>query len=253
MLSVPDHPRKIISLVPSQTELLYALGLSDEVCGITRFCIHPGAWHQSKTRIGGTKNPSLSLIRSLEPDLILANKEENRKEDISELEKDFPVWVSDCNDLRSALDMINEVGMLVNKQQEAQLLTAAIESSFSSIPLLKKRPRTAYLIWKDPWMSAGGDTFIHAMLEAAGFENLFRNAKRYPVTSPEELMEMGCEMVLLSSEPYPFRDKHILQLQEKMPGVRISICDGEIFSWYGSRLLLAPAGFLELRKKLDIC
>ncbi len=105
-VSIPSHPQRIISLVPSQTELLFDLGLEEQVAGITKFCVHPEKWFRSKTRIGGTKNIKSALIHQLQPDLIIANKEENVKEQVEELAAHYPVWVSDIHDLQSALDMI---------------------------------------------------------------------------------------------------------------------------------------------------
>lgn len=250
LVHVPEKPSRIISLVPSQTELLYDLGLGDKVCGITRFCIHPEEWFRTRTRVGGTKQVNIELIRQLQPDLIIANKEENVKEQIETLEKEWPVWVSDVNNLAQALEMIRQIGTLTNTTEKASELNIHISGAFEALSTHQESPRTAYFIWKEPWMTAGGDTFIHAMLEKAGFTNLFKSTTRYPVTSIDELTKMNCELLLLSSEPYPFNEKHITGLQEQLPGTQILLVDGEIFSWYGSHLLQAPAYFQKLWQKI---
>ena len=249
-VEITDTPKRIVSLVPSQTELLFDLGLRDEVVGITKFCIHPDEWFISKTRVGGTKEVKTDRIEALRPDLILANKEENVKEQIDELAKKYPVWVSDINNLEQALDMILQIGRLTGKFQQANHLHRQIQRSFQSLITTDKRPRTAYLIWRDPFMTVGGDTYIHSMMELAGFTNIFKQKSRYPETHPDELRSLGCELLLLSSEPYPFREKHIEELQTQLPDTQILLADGEMFSWYGSRLLKAPAYFQKLREMI---
>lgn len=250
IVHVPENPKRIISLVPSQTELLYDLGLGENVCGITRFCIHPDEWFRSKTRVGGTKDVKTERIDTLQPDLILANKEENVKEQIEGLAVKWPVWVSDINNLEQALDMIRQIGRLTGKSTQADLLHSQIQSAFQSLFITVNKPRTAYLIWRDPFMTVGGDTYIHSMLELAGFDNIFKHESRYPETNPLELRSLDCEVLLLSSEPYPFREKHIQELQDALPDTKILLADGEMFSWYGSRLLKAPAYFQKLREKV---
>ena len=256
-ITIHHPPGKIISLVPSQTELLYDLGHDKEVVGITKFCVHPESWFRHKTRIGGTKQINTGLIRECKPDLILANKEENVKEQVEALAKEFPVWTSDVRDLPSALDMITQVGLLTGKEPVASNLVAQISKNFSrlgtpdsELPAPISRLRTIYLIWKDPYMTAGGDTFIHAMLEAAGFQNIYAGQTRYPEITLDQIKEDRPELLLLSSEPFPFKQKHIDELQPDLPGTRILLVDGEMFSWYGSRLLYAPAYFYELSRQV---
>lgn len=246
-----DHlPHRIISLVPSQTELLHTLGLEEEVVGITKFCVHPAAWHRSKPRVGGTKNIHPDIIRSLQPHLIIANKEENQQEQIEQLFPYYPVWVSDIATLDNALEMIRAVGTLTGRTQQAISLAEDIRQAFL-ISTTSSRPlRTAYFIWKAPWMAAGGDTFIHHMLERCGFANIFRDRSRYPVVELEELAQNDCELVLLSSEPYPFREKHIAEIRTALPSAAVRLVDGEMFSWYGSRLLQSPAYFHQLHESL---
>ena len=243
-------PKKIISLVPSQTELLYSFGLDEQVAGITKFCIHPSSWFQSKTKIGGTKTLNLELIDSIAPDLIIANKEENVEEQIETLSKKFPVWISDVNDLNSALAMIRSVGEMVELPDKAAKLSEKIQSCFDEITIPDTKYRTAYLVWQNPYMTIGGDTFINDMMKRCGFINVFRDMSRYPPVTSEQLIQYNCELLLLSSEPYPFKEKHIEDLQKSLPHTRIELVDGEMFSWYGSRLLKSPSYFKSLIGKL---
>jgi ABC-type Fe3+-hydroxamate transport system substrate-binding protein len=254
-----QKPTRIVSVVPSQTELLYDLGLGDKVIGITRFCIHPNEWFRSKTRVGGTKQLNLDRIRQLEPDLVIANKEENVKEQIEELEKQFPVWVSDVNNLPDAYEMIKQIGLITGMEASSQILIDHIKEEFQQLhqsigqaPAQNKKLSTAYLIWREPFMTIGGDTFIHAMIQEAGFENIFANKTRYPELNPEDIKKLNCDLIILSSEPFPFKEKHIEELKTLGYKGKAILVDGEMFSWYGSRLTRAPAYFLELRSKLGI-
>jgi len=248
-----DHiPKRIISLVPSQTELLHTLGLEEEVIGITKFCVHPHQWFLHKIRIGGTKQLDIDKIKKLQPDLIIANKEENTREQIEELAIYFPVWISDVNNLEDAINMISSIGKIVDKKKESQNLVTAIQINFSSLtpPASNGKVKTCYLIWREPYMTVGGDTFINDMLKRAGFENMFRDRTRYPEVTINELISAYCQLLLLSSEPYPFKEKHIAELKAILPGTKIILADGEIFSWYGSRLLQAPAYFQKLHQQI---
>lgn len=239
---LPKEPTRIVSLVPSQTELLFDLGLDSRVVGITKFCVHPESWFRSKTRVGGTKKLHFDVIESLNPDLILANKEENNQEDIERLAKDFPVWVSDVNDLDSALEMIRSVAEITGKN--AQPLIKEIELGFSELKPIAEKPKTLYLIWKNPYMAAGTDTFIHNMM-SGGFENACSET-RYPELSEADIQRLNPDLILLSSEPFPFKENHISELKKLLPETEIRLVDGEMFSWYGSRLRMAPNYFSDL-------
>jgi len=252
ILNSPDlsyRPVRIVSLVPSQTELLHYLGLEHETIAITKFCIHPASWHQNKLKIGGTKNFSLKKIIALQPDLIIANKEENVKEEIEAL-SEHQVWVTDISTLEDAYQMISDVGKLTHKYDEAITLITLIKEKFTSFH--SGKIPVAYMIWKEPYMAAGGDTFINDMLLHAGFINVFASHKRYPVITFSDLKNCGCEIIMLSSEPYPFSVKHQLALQKLLPDIKIVLTDGEMFSWYGSRLLKATEYFSELHKQIGV-
>jgi ABC-type Fe3+-hydroxamate transport system substrate-binding protein len=247
-LSAP--PLRIVSLVPSQTELLAELNLDKEVVGITKFCVHPEDWFRSKTRVGGTKEVKMKVIADLSPNLIIGNKEENSPEDIRALEKDYPVWMSDIEDLEDALEMIRTIGLLTDRQPAAEELAGKINGAFIALgQQVQRLPQVsaAYLIWRDPYMVAGRETFIDEMLQRAGFSNVFSRERRYPEVSLDAIAAREPEVILLSSEPYPFKEKHIAELQATCPTSDIQLIDGELFSWYGSRLLQSPDYFRALR------
>lgn len=248
-LSAP--PRRIISLVPSQTEFLADLGLEAEVVGITKFCVHPRDWFQSKPRIGGTKTLHFEKIAALQPDLIIGNKEENERAQIEALEKHFPVWMSDIATLDDALDMMRRIGALVGKTEKAEALAAAVETAFRDLSETQKTARrAAYFIWRKPYMVAAGGTFIQEMMGQASLENIFAGRERYPEITLDALKAAAPEVILLSSEPYPFSEKHIEAFREICPDAMIRLVDGEMFSWYGSRLRQAPAYFRTLMESL---
>jgi len=256
MLNTLQHttPKRIVSLVPSQTELLYYLGLEDEVIGITKFCIHPNKWFRNKIRIGGVKSIDIKKIIELKPDLIIANKEENIKEQIETLQPYFPIHVTDVSTLEQAYEMIHNIGKLTNKEEKANSLVQLVKESFSKITIHKEQQpkRVGYLIWKNPFMTVGGDTFISNMLHHAGYKNIFEHKKRYPETTLEEINNIQADYIFLSSEPYPFKQKHIDEILQAMPQLKakIILVDGEMFTWYGSRLLKTADYFNELAKKI---
>ncbi len=249
-ISLQTIPSRIVSLVPSQTELLYDLDLNNQVAGITKFCKHPPEWFYTKPRVGGTKKLHFPAIHQLSPDLIFANKEENNKEDVEALAKHYPVWVSDINNLSQAYEMIRQIGLITNRLALADQVITEIKTEFLNQPKPTTSTRAAYMIWNDPLMTVGADTFCNTMLQHAGFENVFADRSRYPVTTLKELQDLDCKIVLLSSEPFPFNQKHIDRLQSQAPGMKFMLVDGEMFTWYGSRLRYAPRYFTELQKEL---
>jgi ABC-type Fe3+-hydroxamate transport system substrate-binding protein len=239
-------PQRIVSLVPSQTELLYDLGLEARVCGITRYCIHPAHWQKTKAIVGGTKKIKFHTLHALHPDLIIANHEENVREQVEKLADDYPVWVTDVGDLPGALDMIRDIGQLTGTPGPAEMIRRNVETAFAGLSRPRHRFRTGYLIWKDPYMTVGRDTFIHDLLSRIGLENIFSDRIRYPEINLSEILERHCELLLLSSEPYPFGPTHLEELQRDLPNTRIRLVDGELFSWYGSRLQQSPGYFQKM-------
>ena len=242
-ISITNSPQRIISLVPSQTELLVDLGLEERIVGVTKFCVHPVGLRKEKAIVGGTKNYRMDVIDSLKPDLIIGNKEENERIGIEELMDKYPVWMSDIYTLEDSFQMIKSLGKLLEVEKKAQEITKKLKLDFA-LPL-RKKGKAVYLIWNDPIMVAGIDTFINQMLEFAGFENLIR-ISRYPQLSIEQLIDLNPEYVLLSSEPFPFKDSHIEYFQSLLPKAKLNLVDGEIFSWYGTRLLNAKGYFQSL-------
>ncbi len=251
-LSFSSYPKRIISLVPSQTELLFHLGLDKEVVGVTKFCIYPTDWKTRKTIVGGTKNVKMDLIKELNPDLIIANKEENDEDSLRKLMPIFPVWISDIKRLEDAFQMILSVGKITNTESTSFTWTEKIKKQFKILSLLPKQPRrVAYLIWNNPLMSVNQDTFIHSLLELNQWDNCFKDKlNRYPEITEEELVDSNPEMVFLSSEPFPFKDKHIDRFKQLLPESRVVLVNGEYFSWYGPRLVDSPAYFSSLHKSL---
>jgi ABC-type Fe3+-hydroxamate transport system substrate-binding protein len=257
-LDISRPPQRIISLVPSQTELLYDLGLRDEVVGITKFCLHPDEWFRTKARVGGTKKYDFEKIKALAPDLIIGNKEENEQLQIEALMSSYPVWMSDIYTLADAVDMVLKLGALLDRNQAAHVLQQKIQQAFDELDAFRLQAsavgkRVAYFIWRQPYMAAGSHTFIDHLLARCGFTNVFSGDgfRRYPAITEEQLRAADPEVILLSSEPYPFKEKHVAEFLAICKNARILTVDGELFSWYGSRLLHAPAYFKKLIQSLS--
>ncbi|GAB3580091.1 TroA family protein [Hymenobacter daeguensis] len=249
-VTVPFPPQRIVSLVPSQTELLFDLGVGKKVVGVTKFCIHPTEARANAAVIGGTKNFDFEKIASLTPDLIIGNKEENYQAGIEKLAADYPVWLSDISSLAEALDMIRRVGFISGAKEKAELIAAEIEASFAALAAAASNEpaeAVAYFIWRKPYMVAATGTFIDNMLRRVGFANAFASQQRYPEITAEQLAAAAPRRILLSSEPYPFAEKHIADFKAICPAAKIEIVDGELFSWYGSRLRKSSAYFNSLR------
>ncbi len=242
-----EPPKRIISLVPSLTELLFELGLGPQIVGRTKFCIHPEPAVKAIPVIGGTKNLRFDTITALQPDLIIANSEENRKEDVTTLKEQFPVAVTTIYDLPSAYAEILELASITDTSAQANTLITTIKNGFAQLNGKSATPKKVlYLIWQKPYMSIGGDTFISALLQEAGFRNVMQAQQRYPTLTEAELVQTDAELLFLSSEPYPFKQKELEALQVLLPTKKIILVDGEFFSWYGSRLQHAPLYFKQL-------
>jgi ABC-type Fe3+-hydroxamate transport system substrate-binding protein len=244
-VTFPFPPQRIVSLVPSQTELLFDLGLEEHVRGITKFCVHPRHWLTTKTVIGGTKNFWFEVIDQIKPDLIVGNKEENYKEGILKLREKYPVWISDIISLDDSLSAIKSIGEITGTSDKAISITRQIQNSFSQLKKFESKS-VLYMIWRNPWMAVGNNTFIHTMLSMMGLKNCLEEKNRYPELHASEIKALAPEVIFLSSEPFPFQEKHIEELQQICPNARIMLVDGEMFSWYGSRLVQAPAYFNSL-------
>lgn len=246
-------PKRIISIVPSQTELLFELGLDKEIIGLTKFCIHPIEKFAERTKVGGTKKLNIELIRSLKPDLIIGNKEENERSQVELLMEEFPVWMSDIYTLEDAKNTIKQIAELVDREPEAAYLNHLINAGFSDLQTLALQQgidkTVAYLIWREPYMLAGRGTFIDDILTINGMRNVVKE-NRYPSMGIDEVIALKPDLVFLSSEPYPFKEKHLEEIRKVIPTAKVMLVDGEMFSWYGSRLVKAVQYLFQLQKEL---
>jgi len=248
-------PQRIISLVPSQTELLYDLGLEETLLGITKFCVHPPHFKATKTIVGGTKNIKIDVIKALQPDIIICNKEENTKELVVELRKICTVWVTNVEDYYSNLQMIRDFGNVFNKRTEASNLIAKIEHKYSDFQLFIKEKsvkKVAYFIWAKPFMVAGKNTYINEMLKMNHFQNIYQEKEsRYPEIELKKIrLEGDPDIVFLSSEPFPFTDEHAFEIGIFTHHSKTVFVDGEMFSWHGSRIVKAFDYFKQIHSKI---
>lgn len=255
IVTLSETPRRIVSLVPSQTELLCSLGLEACIVGVTKFCVHPDYIKKNSVVVGGTKQVRLKKIKELKPDIILCNKEENTKEMVGELQQIAPVHVSDIFTVNDSLQLISQYGEIFDCEQKAGEIRNDILQKYTDhkAALYDEEPKkVAYFIWKDPWMVAANDTFIDHLLALNKYQNVFSGLKRYPEISKAQLKDIERpDVIFLSSEPYPFKEEHIKEVNELFEGVQVKLVDGEYFSWYGSRLSEAFVYFTQLRKQLQ--
>lgn len=248
-----DTPQRIISLVPSQTELLCDLGLENELVGVTKFCVHPSSIRKNKTIVGGTKNIKIDVIHALNPDIILCNKEENTQEIVALCQQIAPVHIADIFTINDTLELIKQYGELFNKKVEALKMVEELNSKHNDfLAFIQNKPqkRVAYFIWRNPWMVAGNNTFINHLLTLNKFINSYATKNRYPEVVIEKIGLESPEFIFLSSEPYPFKKEHITELEKFASNTKIIFVDGEFFSWYGSRLLKAFDYFKKLHQRI---
>jgi ABC-type Fe3+-hydroxamate transport system substrate-binding protein len=252
--SFETSPKRIISLVPSQTELLYDLGLEASIIGITKFCVHPYHFKSTKKIVGGTKKVHYEKIRLLQPDIIICNKEENTQEIVEELRKICTVWVTNIITIEDNFQMITDFGQLFNCRTEAQKWNDKLAFALSDFKnFVKDMPvkKVAYFIWKKPFMVAGSDNFINELLKLNHFENIYENKSRYPEIELKKMrLEGDPDLVFLSSEPFPFKEEDAFEIGRFTHHAKTVFVDGEMFSWYGSRLLKAFDYFKKIHQKL---
>lgn len=240
--------RRIISLIPSVTESLFDLGADEQIAGITSYCVSPRPQVFRKPKIGGTKNPDLGKIRQLEPDLIIANVEENRKEDVLELEKLCDVYLNFPKSVADTKVLLEHLALLTGREAEPYL--SAID-----LAVRGQKPRSGsvlYLIWNDPYWTIGEDTYIADMLRLRGLQNAIQVPdRRYFPLSSEQIEASGSEIVLLPSEPFRFRELHREEFALRFPALpavrsgKILLADGRMTSWFGTR---TPNGILYLNR-----
>lgn len=250
-----ETPKRIISLVPSITETLYELGLEDQIIGITKFCVHPYHLKSVKINVGGTKKVHIEKIKALNPDVIIANKEENTLEIVNSLKEICPVFVTDIVTVDDTLKTINDFGQLFKRTTDAKKWMEKIQfahDDFVHFMQEKNGQKVAYLIWREPYMAAGSETFINEMLKLNKFENIYEQFEgRYPEVEIRKMRIQGDpELVLLSSEPYPFKEEHAFEIGRATHHAKTIFVDGEMFSWYGTRLFKAFQYFKALQNRI---
>ncbi|NLP58055.1 ABC transporter substrate-binding protein [Lutibacter sp. B1] len=254
-ISLKNTPKRIISLVPSQTELLCDLALENELVGITTFCVHPYHLKSTKAIVGGTKKVDFEKIIALKPDFILCNKEENTYDFLPKLEQIAPTYFSDVNSIDDSLQLIKDLGTILNRRTESTNLIQKLEyklNNFKEFIKDKETKKVAYFIWFKPWMVTGNDTYINEILKLNKFENIYANMSRYPKVEIDKIRHEGDpDIIILSSEPFHFKDEHAIEIATFTNRSITVFGDGQMFSWYGSRLLLALDYFKELHKKLE--
>ncbi|KJJ38281.1 ABC transporter substrate-binding protein [Aequorivita vladivostokensis] len=239
-VTLPKTPSRVISLVPSQTELLVDLGLREKIVGITKFCVHPSDLKSEKTVVGGTKQVNFNKIKALRPDIVICNKEENTEELVGELSRIAPVWISDIVTITDNNRMIEQLGQIFDVVSKASEIVSKIDSELALFRNYIKgysEKRVLYIIWKKPYMAAGRGTFIDSLLKENKYSNIFSvNAGRYPEVKQEDFLK--ADIILLSTEPYPFKNVDVVEMTKKL-NREVKLVDGEFFSWYGSRLMKA--------------
>ncbi len=250
-LSFSFPPQRIVSLCPSITRTLFDLGLGQRVLGRTQFCIHPAGDVKKAAVVGGTKQVKYERIDEIRPDLIIAEKEENPREMVERLADSYPVYVADVENVADALHMIRDLGEITDCRTEADHLADKIDRLFRTLPDFSPR-KAAYFIWQNPYMAAGKNTFIHDMMQYAGLRNVFAHKKeRYPQVTKDEVRKAAPDVIILSSEPFPFKESHRQEFLKELPkGTSVLLADGEVFSWYGSKMLDAPDYFIDLRSRM---
>ncbi len=248
---MPDvSPQRIISLVPSITELLFDLGLKNRIVGITSFCVHPPEAIKQKTLIGGIFKLKFDIIEKLKPDLIIASKEENNKEEILRLKKKYNVLLFDVKSFDDALDMVQSIGKHTGKENESKEIISSIKIGFSELISLQSKLSIACLIWKKPFITLSGNTYISDIINKLGFKNIYSNHKKlYPEISLEQLKKDSPDILFLLSEPCYFDNKDRIYFSSQLPSTKVILVDGEMFAWYGSRMIKAAEyfrGFLKI-------
>jgi len=247
--SLAAPPRRIVSLIPSVTETLFALGAGAAVAGCTVYCSEPAAGVATKTRVGGEKNPKLEVIRDLGADLVIANVEENVREHVLTLRGwGIPVYVIYPHTVADGIRLVSALGALVGRPEEGREMGAILQAAFDDVRRRlagRAAHRVFYPIWRNPWMTINRDTYAHDMLAVCGGENVFAAAdSRYPEVTLDEVSQAAPDVILLPDEPYRFRQAHVGDFDacREIPAVRdrrLHLIDGKLATWYGPRIAQA--------------
>lgn len=240
-MSLPKNITKIVSLVPSISELIYDLNVESKLVGVTKFCVHPKYFQIEKTVVGGVQEFDIEKIKALKPDVVFASKDENFEEEILELQKYVPVYVTDVKSVDEAKQMIEDFGVLLNCRNDASKILMKIEMQLQDLEkvtgdLLFRS--AAYFVWNEPWVAAGKDTFVDSMLKLIKVNNVFSNLKeRYPMVTGANIHIANPDMIMLPSEPFYFQDQQAMEISAHTHDAATFFVDGQMFSWYGSRLV----------------
>lgn len=233
-VQVPKKPTRIISICPAITSTIFEFGAGETVVGRTEYCIFPKDKVEQVSIVGGTKQVDFERIRELNPDLIVAEKEENTKVIVNTLAKEFPVFVFEVQSIEQNERFIRDVGELVDKQEEAADMLEKVQTPFAKLPKLAGK-KAAYMIWQEPYMVVGHHTFINSVLAAMELKNPFIDQKsRYPIIQFDQLKAANLDYLLLASEPFHFTEEHRDAFQAQLPNTKVLNVDGEMF-WYGSQ------------------
>jgi ABC-type Fe3+-hydroxamate transport system substrate-binding protein len=238
---------RIVSLCPSITESLVAMGLADALVGVTRYCIHPKEALAGIPRVGGTKDPDLEAIRAAKPDLVFCNGEENRKEDIDLLKREFPVDLTHPRTVGEVPALLRHFGRLTGREEESEKISLKVKEALERVEAGMRgsrapRFRYVYLIWKDPWMTVGPRTYIADLLRRVGGSLSFKeetfSESDYPTFSESEIIASSPDVLVLPDEPYRFRERDAAFWRERVPeGTRVVLVSGDDFCWHGVRTL----------------
>jgi ABC-type Fe3+-hydroxamate transport system substrate-binding protein len=241
-----EPARRIISLIPSITEIFFTLGVEDRVVGVTKFCTEPPEGVAGKPKVGGQKNPRVDAIIDLKPDLVVANVEENRKEHVEALQAaGLNVFVTYPRTVREGIRLIRDLGVLTDASAQSEALATRCGDALAEVEqaTVDRAPVRAFCpIWRNPYMTINHDTFIHDMLRVCGGENIFHDyPQRYPKVTLTEMAARKPEVILLPDEPFPFGEKHLPDFDplREVPAVRagrLHLLDGKILCWYGPRI-----------------
>ena len=256
-----SEPRRIVSLVPSLTEALFALGLGERVVGVTDWCVHPADAVAGLPKLGGTKDPDVEAIAALAPDLVIANREENTRRVVERLQqRGIRVWVTYPRSVQEGAALLRELAGLGASREAVAAVVEPVEQAVADAertlaaakPAGSFRPGVFCPVWRDPWMSVGRDTYAHTLLELCGGRNVFahRVERRYPIVKLGEVEALRPEVILLPDEPYPFSEPDVRELARlDVPAARlgrIHRIDGTWVSWYGPRIRIALSALREL-------
>lgn len=256
IIEITETPLKIVSLCPSITETLCDMGLHKFLVGRTDFCTpvlqpldsNTQKYSEEIPTVGGTKNVNVDFVKTLTPDIIFASKEENDKHTIEILSKEHKCFVFEINSIDDSIKMIKTIGEIFINKCDVNELIHTIEQSFLQLPKLNRVHNALYLVWKDPYIAAGKNTYIDSLLSFVGFSNSIQNEKYITLNN---LNNLECDIIFLPSEPYKFTEEDKLVIQKMRSDAKILLVDGEMFCWYGSHMVKSALYLKNLVNKIN--